>query len=77
MFAPKLKHLPTFDWIVQILPNLVQTYFITKSSTLKGLNDLGSKVKVTDDLEMSNFNFLLDGSNDTKYGTIIVYDHRN
>ena len=34
-------------------------------------------MKVTDDLEMSNFNFLLDGSNDTKFDTRIFYYQRN
>ena len=71
LFAPKLKHLLTFEWIVQLSPNWAETLLITKSLILKSLNDLGSKVKVRDDLEIYNFNFLLECSNDTKFGIII------
>ena len=75
MFAPKLKHLLTFDRMVQILPNLVETYFITKSLTLKGLNDLGLNVKVIHNLQSqrSYVNIEQDCPNITKFDPQIVY----
>ena len=73
VFAPKPNYFLTFEWIVRISPNLAHTYYVTKSLVPKSLNDLGSKVKVTHDLDMSNFNFLLECYSVTKFGTDIEY----
>ena len=52
-----------------------QTWNVTKSLILKGLNDLGLKVKVIHNLESqrSHVNFEQDCSNITKFDTQIVY----
>ena len=65
VFAPKLKPFLTFDWIVQISPNLVQTLFITKSLTLECFNDIGLKVKFAHEMAGSYLN------------KTVTYWHRN
>ena len=68
-FVQKWKYFLTFNCIVHILRNLQQTWNVTKSLILKGLNDLGLKVKVIHNLESqrSYVSFEQDCSNITKF----------